>query len=245
MTLTRLVVNGCSYMAYYDKGGGTQDLAARLGILTAENLSYNSVCNSRIIRTTLRDSYQTSNPTCYIIGISFLTRHEIPILLGRDNKDGKWATVNSTFAENIKSIVARKVDGMDQHFTQQDIADYCALYDKFTVLGVEDLALNLQYQLLSLQDSLYHRGHRCLIFNTAEHALDWVIDKQEFDLLKSDKRFIEGLKWKSIPWQFEQGADFYPGDEIYPAESRHVALGQHQWLNEFLVDYINQHGILE
>jgi hypothetical protein len=182
------------------------------------------------------------NPTLYIIGISFLTRHEVPILLGRDNKDGKWMTVNSTFTayRNVKSS-----NGLDQHFTQQDIADYCALYDKFTVLGIEDLALNLQYQLLSLRDSLCYRGHRCLIFNTSEHALDWVIDKQEFDLLKLDKHFIEGLKWKSIPWQFEQGADFYPGDEIYPAESRHVALGQHQWLNEFLVDYINQHGILE
>jgi hypothetical protein len=234
-------------MAYYDNGGGTQDLATRLGISTSENLSMNSVGNSRIIRTTLRDSYQTLNPTLYIIGITFLTRHEIPILSGRDNKDGKWLTVNSKFAKslNVKSPMSKKINVLDQNFTDQDIADYCTLYDKFTVLGIEDLALNLQYQLLSLRDSLCHRGHRCLIFNTSEHALDWVIDKQEFDLLKLDKHFIEGLKWKSIPWQFEQGADFYPGDEIYPAISRHVALGQHQWLNEFLVDYINQHGILE
>jgi hypothetical protein len=232
-------------MAYYDKGGGTQDLAARLKIPTAENLSCNSVCNSRIIRTTLRDSYQTLTPTLYIIGISFLTRHEIPIVSGRDDKDGKWMTVNSKIAENVKYSVPRKIKELDQHFTDHDIANYCALYDKFTVLGIEDLALNLQYQLLSLRDSLCYRGHRCLMFNTAEFALDWVIDKQEFDLLRSDKRFIEGFRWKSIPWQFEQGADFYPGDEIYPAESRHVALGQHQWLNEFLIDYINKHSILE
>jgi len=242
MTPNRLVVNGCSYMAYYDRGGGTQDLASCLGIPTSENLSMNSACNSRIIRTTLRDSYKTLVPTLYIIGITFLTRYELPTRLERDNEDGKWRSLNSGLSSSTTSSFEPE---FDKHFTVQDLIEYSALWDKFTTLGIEDLAVNLQYQLLSLRDSLHYRGHRCVIFNTAEHVLDWVIDNKSFDLLKSNKQFVQRLKWKSIPWQFEQGADFYPGDEKHPADSRHVALGQHQWLNKFLVDYINQNGILE
>jgi hypothetical protein len=158
------------------------------------------------------------------------------VLSGIQETDGKWQSINSNFVDH---------SNLDSHFTYKDIKDYCSLWDKFTVLGIEDLALHLQYQLLSLSDSLQHRGHRCLMFNTAEFALDWIIDKPAFDLLKSKKQFVHGLRWKSIPWQFEQGATWPKADDHLPKESRHVAPGQHRWLNEFLVDYINQHGILE
>jgi len=232
----RLIINGCSHMYSYSLGG-PRDLSQRLGINFAESLAESGSCNSRIIRTTLRDSYQTSTPTLYIIGITYLSRHELPLLSGRrPETDGKWQSINNNFVER---------SDLDLHFTYKDIKDYCSLWDKFTVLGIEDLALNLQYQLLSLCDSLQYRGHRCVIFNTAESALDWVIDKTEFDLLKSKKQLIQGLRWKSIPWQFEQGAIWPQEDNHLPPTARHVAPGQHQWLNEFLVDYINRHGILE
>ena len=235
MTPKRLIVNGCSYTYAYSNGD-LSDLSHRLGINFAETLALPGSCNSRIIRTTLRDSYQTSMPTLYIIGITYLSRHELPLLPGRPETDGKWQSINNNFEKRFD---------LDSHFTHKDIKDYCALWDKLTVLGIEDLALNLQYQLLSLCDSLQHRGHRCLIFNTAESALDWVIDNPVFDFLKSKKQLIHGLKWKSIPWQFEQGATWIKEDEYLPAGARHVAPGQHQWLNEFLINYIKQHGILE
>jgi hypothetical protein len=235
MTPSRLIANGCSYMYSYSQGG-LSDLSQQLGINSTENLAVTGSCNSRIIRTTLRDSYQTSGPTLYIIGITYLSRHELPLLYGRPETDGKWQSINNNFVER---------DDCDLHFTYKDIKDYCALWDKFSVLGIEDLAVNLQYQLLSLCDSLQYQGHRCVIFNTAESVLDWIIDKPAFDLLKSKKQLVQGLRWKSIPWQFEQGATWPKEDEHLPAGARHVAPGQHQWLNEFLVDYINQHGILE
>jgi len=235
MTPGRLIVNGCSYMDAY-ANGGLDDLSQQIKIDVVKNLAVRGSCNNRIIRTTLKDSYQTSIPSFYIIGITYLSRHELPLLSGRPETDGKWQSINNNFEDRT---------GLDCHFTYKDIKDYCFLYDKFTVLGIEDLALNLQYQLLSLCDSLQHRGHRCLIFNTAESALDWVIDYPAFDLLKSKKQLVHGLKWKSIPWQFEQGANWPKEDENLPAGARHVAPGQHRWLNEFLVDYINQHSILK
>ena len=233
--ITRLVANGCSYILEYSQGG-LKDLSQRLGIDFYENLALAGSCNGRIIRTTLKDSYQTSMPTLYVIGITYLSRHELPLLSGRPETDGKWQSINNNF---------KKQTNLDSHFSHNDIKEYCSLWDKFTILGIEDLAVNLQYQLLSLRDSLQYRGHRCVIFNTAESALDWVINNSAFDLLKSQKQLVHGLKWKSIPWQFEQGAIWPKEDEHLPLEARHVAPGQHLWLNEFLVDYINQHGILE
>ena len=237
MTPARLIVNGCSYMEMYSDGG-VEDLSQQLGINFAKSLALTGACNSRIIRTTLKDSYQTSEPTLYIIGITYLTRHELPLLSGRSESDGKWQSINNNFKKS--SAIE-----LDAHFTYNDIKNYCSLWDKFTVLGIDDLALNLQYQLLSLCDSLQYQGHRCVIFNTAESALDWVVDKTDFDLLKSKKQLIQGLRWKSIPWQFEQGAICSELDEHLPIGARHVASGQHRWLNKFLVDYINQQSILE
>jgi hypothetical protein len=76
----QLVVNGCSYSELYSTGGGHLDLAARLGIGSAATLALGGSANSRIIRTTLKHSYQTSVPTFYVIGATFLSRNEIPIL---------------------------------------------------------------------------------------------------------------------------------------------------------------------
>ena len=147
MTPSRLIANGCSYMYSYSQGG-LSDLSQQLGINSTENLAVTGSCNSRIIRTTLRDSYQTSGPTLYIIGITYLSRHELPLLYGRPETDGKWQSINNNFVER---------DDCDLHFTYKDIKDYCALWDKFSVLGIEDLAVNLQYQLLSLCDSLQYQ----------------------------------------------------------------------------------------
>ncbi len=62
-SVEHLVVNGCSYMEAYADGLGPLDLANRLGIPTADTLALGGSANTRIIRTTLKHSYQTDRPT--------------------------------------------------------------------------------------------------------------------------------------------------------------------------------------
>ena len=78
--IQRLVVNGCSYMDVYASGNGHVDLASRLNIPTMESIAQSGCNNSRIIRTTLKDSYLTTEPTLYVLGVTFISRSEAPIL---------------------------------------------------------------------------------------------------------------------------------------------------------------------
>ena len=77
--IDRLVVNGCSYMHYYATGSGHIDLAQQLEIPVAESLAMNGSCNSRIIRSTLRDCYTTQQSTVYVIGLTFFHRYELTV----------------------------------------------------------------------------------------------------------------------------------------------------------------------
>ena len=62
--ITDLVTNGCSYMATYTEGHGHHDLAKRLG-LSPGDIGITGSANSRIIRTTLKHSYETTKKTLF------------------------------------------------------------------------------------------------------------------------------------------------------------------------------------
>ena len=79
MKYSQLVVNGCSYMELYANGGGHRDLAKSLGIEEYSSLAINGSANSRILRTTLKHSYLTNKQTFYVLGMTFISRAEIPI----------------------------------------------------------------------------------------------------------------------------------------------------------------------
>ena len=237
MTPARLVVNGCSYMKYYSNGNGHLDLAKLLNINHSVNLAQNGSCNSRIIRTTLRDSFNTTDPTLYIIGTTFLTRYELPLASGRSELDGKWIS----FSGSSTSMTSNT---WDSHFTNRDLKLFADAYDKATTLGLIDLAENLMWQLMSMIESLKSRGHRVIIFNTAEHTIQYYLDDPIFNFYRQCIEIVGGWHWCSISWQFEQGAEFPIEDEIYPANCRHVAPGQHKWLNHYLTNYIQEHKIL-
>jgi hypothetical protein len=64
-------------------------------------------------------------------------------------------------------------------------------------------------------------------------------------LFRERKEIIQGFKWRSIPWQFDQGAAYLEEDQKYPWNCRHVAPGDHQYLNDFLYNYIQEHKILQ
>jgi hypothetical protein len=131
----------------------------------------------------------------------------------------------------------------DENITAKDLKTYADLHTKFLYLN--EAGMDLQWRLLSLIDTLHHCGHRVVIFNTAEGGVDyWLINNPKFDPIRDRKEIVHGLAWKSIPWQFEQGASWPAEDEKYPADCRHVVPGDHKWLNHFLIDYINTNNIL-
>lgn len=234
--VNRLAINGCSYMQYFSDGGGHIDLANRLGIARADNIARNGSCNDRIVRTTLKDSF-SNEPTLYVMGISFLTRFELPILSGRDEFEGKWISVTTAGGTSGQYE-------FDTFFDDKKIKEYSHFWDRCTVLGLEDLMEDLMYRIMSMIDSLTRRGHRIVIFNTAEHTVDSYIFKLKFNLLRSLPAIIDGLQWKSISWQFDQGAAWPAIDEQYPRDCRHVRPGDHSYLNTYLVDYINKNNLL-
>ena len=232
--INRLAVNGCSYIKLYAQGNGHVELAQQLGLDTAIDLASNGSCNDRIIRSTLQDSFCTTIPTLYIIGITFLTRYELPI--GRDSD--KWLS----FTTSGETYGDQRL--IDQHISDNELKTYSKLYAKFTTLGLPDIAENLIYQLIAMADSLQSRQHKVVIFNTAEQTVDYFLQRNSFDILKTRPEIIDGLKWKSNQWQFEQGARPSAKDQHLPLEVRHVDLGEHKWLNEFLTAHVNQCKLL-
>lgn len=233
--IQRLCINGCSYMNYYHQGGGSSDLAARLQLTEYKSLAKNSVCNSRILRTTLRDMYSTDVPTLYILGTTFINRYELT-LLEQATDDGNWVSCNGS---QITLIPRDYTPGV----TLTDINNFAKAH--VNLMNGKDLLEDLMYRLRSTIDAAKNKSHRILIFNTAEHAVDYYLHEPQFDLFRQCKEIINGFKWRSIPWQFEQGATYPPEDEQYPADCRHVSLGDHSWLNEFLTNYIQEHKILK
>lgn len=233
--INRLVINGCSYMNYYHQGGGTQDLADRLGLSECLSLAKNSICNSRILRTTLRDMYSTHTPTLYVLGTTFINRYELT-LLEQPDFDGTWVSCNGQPVNHLPTIYKKVA-------TLASINSFAKSH--VDLMNGKDLLEDLMYRLLCLIDAAKNKSHRMLIFNTAEHAVDYYLDESRYDLLKQPVEVIGGFHWRSIPWQFEQGATYPPEDEQYPADCRHVSPGQHRWLNEFLTNYIQEHKILQ
>ena len=238
-TPDRLVINGCSYMKSYAAGNGHGDLAAQINATQYHSLAEYGSCNNRIIRTTLRDSFVNLIPTLYVIGLTFLSRYELPVNQDRCDPDGKW--LSFTTAGSVYPPTAI----IDPYMRKKDLESYRDTWLKINLASVDELAEDLQYKLLSMCDSLNHRGHSCMVFNTAEAVLDYVLDQSKFQPLRSQRQIIGGLKWKSIPWQFDQGATWSINEEHLDRNSRHVAPGQHQWLNQYLTNYIQEHTILQ
>lgn len=222
-------------MAGYAMGGGHQELAKKLNIGNAESLAVNGSCNSRIIRTTLKDSYSTTEKTLYIIGLTFLARGELPINAQQDAFEGRWlSTQHFQFPDNNKCLA---------YWTESDTKKYIELKNKTEADSVEDRLENLMYQLVSMINDLVSRGHQILVFRQPEDAYDHCLDTPKFTLLKKCVNILNGLTWAAIPWQFSNGAEFAPGDLVHPIGIRHALPGEHGPLNNFLLYYIKQHDL--
>jgi hypothetical protein len=233
--MTRLVANGCSYMYAYANGGGPQDLANRLGMDQAESLAIEGACNSRIIRTTIRDSYWTDKPTLYVVGITFLARGELPINMIRDDVEGRWlSTQTFEFPGNER---------YPPYWTKKDTKLYLELKTKTEIDSIEDRLEHLMYQLLMMIASLTSRGHQVVIFRNPADAYDHWFDCRDFVPFGTSANMVDGLRWSAIQYQARAGVKFEPADAQLPEGIRHPVPGEHGPLNTFLVEYINKHAL--
>lgn len=233
-----LVVNGCSYSESYAKGGGHVDLAARLSIPTAHSLAIGGSANSRIIRTTLKHSYQTNRPTFYVLGMTFLSRNEIPILLLDEDNDfeGRWTNPQNQQFRDRWDI-----------WTDKDTERYIDLKLKSEMYSISDRLEDLQYKIISMISDLHRRGHKVLVFQQADNLHLEHIDNPKFDLFRATPEIIGGYSWCAINWQHENNVlktVYGPDSQYVPPEMTHPAPGAHDKLNAFLTNYIQEHKIL-
>jgi hypothetical protein len=224
----QLVANGCSYSELYCTGSGHLDLAQRLNIPQATSLAIGGSANSRIIRTTLKHSYQTSAPTFYVIGATFLSRNEVPILLPGDEFEGAWTNPqNQDFR-----------DRWIPTWKQKDTDLYVELKLKVDMFSILDRLEDLQYRWLSLIADLRSRGHGCVIYQQADDLHLPYMEDPKLKLFSSCQEIVGGYRWQAIKWQYQQGVPPAYHREDVPKEMTHPAAGQHEKLNQWLTDYI-------
>ena len=238
--ISRLVVNGCSYMLAYSDGRGDYDLSKKLNIAKHYSLAMNGSCNSRIIRTTLKDSYQTQEKTLYIVGLTFLKRVELPINLIDDPIEGRWLSISTEANPTYKYVY---------NWTGDHTRKFLELKLKADILSKKDHLETLQYQVLSMIADLRSRGHSVVVFKnpgdpyigTATNSN--LLGTTNFKHLETCVNIVHGLQWEAIPWQITQQIKFNPYDDYLEPEIRHPLPGEHGPLNNFLSEYIEKHAL--
>lgn len=230
-----LVVNGCSYMASYAVGQGHVDLAQKLGLEHPASLAIGGSANSRILRTTLKHSY-ISPPTLYVLGMTFLSRLEIPICKPENEFEGRWVNPQN---QEFKS---RWQHGWEQVDSNQFVETKL----KSEVFSILDRTEDLMYRMLSTITDLKSRGHRVLMFQQADNLYQDHLDDPRLKLFYRPE-IINGFKWRAIAWQHEQKVqptNYAPGSQYVPADMTHPEIGHHALINDYLTNYIQEYKIL-
>jgi hypothetical protein len=233
MAYHKLVVNGCSYMEAYAGGRGHKDLATRLNIPIAESLAIGGSANSRILRTTAKHSYQSDCPTVYVLGMTFLSRLEIPILENQSEFEGRWTNPqNQQFEKHWQ-----------YGWTKQETQQFIDIKLKSEIYSILDRIEDLMYRMLSTVWDLRSRGHQVLMYQQADDLYLDLLDHPRLKLFKNIPNIVDGYAWRAVPWQLTHGVPS-ESDNHAPIEIRHPAAGYHQTLNEFLVDYMTSRNML-
>jgi len=231
-------------MDVYANGNGHVDLAKKLKIDHCESLAQSGCNNSRIIRTTLKHSYSSQRKNLYVLGMTFISRSEAPILKCNDplSFEGRWT--------NPQNQMFRTK--WEHHWTKKDTERFVKLKLKEEIYSVLDRVEDLMYRLLSLVESLEYRGHRVLIYNQADSTYSRELaDNAKLNLFRTKKNFIKGFEWLSIQYQhqrkvpFETEMNFKSEYGDCPDEMKHRKIGKHHILNTFLTNYIENYKILE
>lgn len=233
--IDQLIVNGCSYMHSYAAGKGHIDLAKRLAINHSHSLAIGGSANSRILRTTLKHSYGAP-PTLYVLGMTFLSRLEIPICEPESDFEGRWINPqNQEFKHRW------------QHgWSQADSDQFVETKLKTEVFSILDRIEDLMYRICSTISDLQSRGHKVLVFQQADNLYQEFLSDPRLQWFNRPE-IVGGFAWRATAWQQQQGVQpkkYGPGSPYVPPDMIHPEIGHHDQLNDFLTSYIHQHKIL-
>ena len=239
-----------------DPGQGHKPLAQQLGITKkSESIAIGGSCNSRILRSTIKHSYMVAKePTLYILGMTFVGRSELPISRvfadipfgPGSNFEGPWLNPqNQQFS-----------DTWEWHWNEQ----LSSKWNKLRIISEQSTLLwrmeDQMYQQLSAIADLKSRGHQVLMYQQVDFAMLEYLDDPLLAPLANTPNIIDGFKWMAVQYQLENGVmpmDSRDAPGIIglknahkvPANIAHPANGQHQVLNEFLIQYITEHKLLD
>jgi hypothetical protein len=238
MKYKQLVVNGCSYMHKYAAGLGHVNLKTQLGIDFAQSITVSGSANSRILRTTLKHSYATTVPTFYVLGMTFVSRLELPICEEETSFEGRWINPQN---QEFKSR-------WQMHWTEQDSAQFVETKLKSEIYSIVDRTEDLMYRMLATINDLKSRGHQILMYQQADNLYQEHLHNPKLALLNSCPEIVHGFKWRATAYQHEQGvpgSKYPPGSPYVPPDMTHAEQGHHHVLNAYLTNYINEHKILQ
>jgi len=224
-------------MESYAQGLGHVDLAAKLGIEKSQTLAIGGSANSRILRTSLKHSYQTTESTFYVLGMTFLSRLEIPILDDLDQFEGRWTNPQN------QQFVSR----WQKPWTQRDTDLFVELKLKNEVHSILDRLEDLMYRVLAVIHDLKSRGHGVLVYQQADNIYQDLLGNDRLSLFDQTSEIVQGYAWRAVAWQHSQGVpgQYNAANRGMPPDMVHPKIGHHQLLNEFLVNYIWQHQLID
>jgi len=238
MKYKQLVVNGCSYMHKYASGCGHVDLKNKLGIESAQSVAVSGSANSRILRTTLKHSYVTTVPTFYVLGMTFVSRLELPICEEENSFEGRWCNPQN---QEFKSR-------WQLHWSDQDSERFVETKLKSEIYSIVDRTEDLMYRMLSTVKDLKSQGHAVLMYQQADNLYQAHLHDPKLTLFKHCPEIVHGFEWRATEYQHEQGVPGtkYPAGSPYvPPDMTHPEKGHHHVLNTYLTNYINEHKILQ
>ena len=224
-------------MFTYASGQGHLELAERLGIPVASSLAISGSANSRILRTTLKHSHITNRPTFYVLGMTFLSRDELPIQRITNSFEGAWTNPQN---QDYKTLWAAP-------WTQQDTDTFIELKMKWEWMSQVDRAEDLQYRMLSLISDLRSRGHGVLIYNQADDTLDKWQNDARLRLLGETGSIIQAYRWRAIQYQHEKDVpsmDYGTQPSDVPDSLKHRLPGYHAVLNSYLADHVTRTALV-
>lgn len=226
-------------MDSYGMGQGHFDLTDQLGIESAHSIAISGSANSRILRTTLKHSYTATVPTFYVLGMTFVSRLELPICEEENSFEGRW--INPQNQEHK----AR----WQLHWTDRDREQFVETKLKSEIYSIVDRTEDLMYRMLSTIRDLKSRGHQALLYQQADTLYQAYVHDPKLALLNSCAEIVHGFRWRATAYQHEQGVPKtkYAADSQYsvPPDMTHPEPGQHHVLNTYLTNYINEHKILQ
>ena len=209
--IKNLVINGCSYAESYALGNGHVDLAKQLDLNTqSTSLAIGGSSNSRILRTTLKHSYQTAEPTLYVLGLTFVSRAEIPICTPDNDFEGRWIN-----PQNQEFKHRWQLD-----WSQNDSDRFVEIKLKSEVYSIIDRTEDLMYRMLATIADLHSRGHKVLMFQQADNLYQEYLDHPRLQLFRRPE-ILDGFRWCAIAWQAQQGVAPTRGQVDLTHQSHH------------------------